>query len=52
MGRERGQPVYREIVDPNDEDRQVDRQDPEHEHQDRMGIVVEARVDARALCVC
>ena len=31
VGGERGEPVDGEVVDPNEEDRDVDREDPDHE---------------------
>lgn len=48
MGGERGEPVDGEVVDPDDEGGKVDREDPEHEEEDAVSVVVEVDV----CCVC
>lgn len=41
--------MYRQIMDPDHKDREVDGKDPKHEHQQGVGIVVEVRVGSVAL---
>lgn len=41
---EGGEPVDGEVVDPDDEGGKVDGQDPEHEEEDRVRVVVEVDV--------
>ena len=33
--------MYGEVVDPDNQDGQIDREDPEHENKDRVGVVEE-----------
>ena len=41
----------RKITYPNNQHRNIDGKDPDHEHQDRMCIVIEVVVGVRALCL-
>jgi len=41
-----------EIVDPDDEDGEVDGENPEHEDQETVDVVVEVVVVARSLGEC
>lgn len=49
MGGEGCEPVHGEIADPDDEDWKVDWENPEHEDQDRVRIIVKVVVDVRTL---
>ena len=49
VGGERGEPVDGEVVGPDEEDGDVDGEDPDHEDEDRMRIVVEIIVGPGAL---
>lgn len=48
VGREWSEPVYREIMYPNHEYGEIDRQDPQHEDKDGVGVVVEVEICIRA----
>ena len=41
VGRERREPVHGEVMGPDDEDGQVDRQDPESQEEERVRVVGE-----------
>ena len=43
------QPVHGEVVDPNDEDGEVDGENPEHEDEEGVRVVVEVVVGSGAL---
>jgi hypothetical protein len=45
------EPVDCEVVHPDDEDGEVDRENPEHEDQQTVDVVVEVVVVAGPLCV-
>lgn len=49
MARKRREPMDGEVVYPNDQDGDVYREDPKHENEQRVGIVVEVPVGSRAL---
>ena len=52
MGGEWCEPVYGEIVCPDDEDWYVDGEDPDHEDEDGVGVVVEIIVGSASLFLC
>ena len=52
MRGERSEPVDGEVVDPDDEDREIDREDPEHEDEETVDVIVEVVVVARTLNLC
>ena len=41
-----------EVVDPDDKDGEVDGEDPEHEDEETVDVVVEVIVIARSLSEC
>jgi len=47
--RKRCKPVHGEVVHPDDQNGKIDRQDPEHEDKDGVGVVVKIIVGARTL---
>ena len=49
VGGEWGEPVDGEVVGPHEEDGDVDWEDPDHEDEDRVRVVVEIIVGPRAL---
>ena len=49
VGGERCEPVDGEIVGPDEEDGDVDGEDPYHEYEDGVCVVVEIIVGTRAL---
>lgn len=49
VGGEGGQPVDGEVVGPDEEDGDVDGEDPDHEDEDRVGVVIEIMVGAGSL---
>lgn len=49
MRREGRHPVDSEVSYPNNEDRDVDGEDPDHENEDRMRVVVEVVVCVKVL---
>ena len=49
MGGERGEPVDGEVVGPDEEDHDVDGEDPDHEEEDRVGVIVEIMIGAGGL---
>lgn len=49
VGGERGEPVNGEVVGPDEEDHDVDGQYPDHEEEDRVGVIVEIMVGAGGL---
>jgi hypothetical protein len=46
------EPVDGKIVNPDDEDRKVDGEDPEHEYEQTVDVVVEVVVVAGSLWEC
>lgn len=42
--------MHREIVHPDDKGRDVDGEDPEHEYEDAMRVVVKVKVRGEVLC--
>lgn len=48
-GGERGKPVHCEIACPDNENGKVDRENPDHENEDGVGVVVKAQVDSELL---
>ncbi len=49
VGRERGEPVDGEVVGPDEEDGDVDGEDPYHQYEDGVCVVVEIIVSPRSL---
>ncbi len=49
VGGKRGEPVDREVVGPDEEDHDVDGEDPNHEEEDGVGVVVKIVVGAGGL---
>lgn len=52
VGGKGSQPVDGKVVDPDDEDREVDRENPEHQDEETVDVVVEVVIVARTLNVC
>jgi len=52
VGGKGSQPVDGKVVDPDDEDREIDREDPEHEDEKTVDVIVEVVVVARTLNLC
>lgn len=49
MGGEGHEPVHHKIVGPDQENQDIDGQDPQHENEDRVGVIAEIEVRGGSL---